>query len=231
MKTCMIALFVAFASLTFGQHDNLSLVTTTGTATVYAEPDEVLIDINLLNRADKLEEARAKNKVVVQRVIQYLKQKGIAAQHIQTQYANLGPVYKDYKSNDILYFEATQTIHVCIKAMKELDEIIDGLLGLNVHRVGKPVFRNTELRKFKDEARRKAVLAAKEKAQLLATTLGQKIGPAHTITELQYSPYEAANAYTALPASPEGDDTTSSFAPGQLEVKASVQVAFGLLEK
>jgi uncharacterized protein YggE len=228
MHTKLMILFLALTTSLAAQQQPLPLITTTGTAIVYVEPDEVLLDITILIKDKEIEPAREKNKQLAKQVIKYLSSQGIAREHIQTQYANFGPVYRDFKSTEVLYYEATQTIHVCIKNLDQLDQIVDDLLKMEVHRISRPQFRTTKLADFRNEARLKAVMLAKEKAQAMAGVLDQKIGKAYQIMEEQFASPMANLAYAEAAPVPNADGTSNSFAPGQLEVKATVKVSFYL---
>lgn len=208
------------------------LITTSGEAVVYAEPDEILLSFTITTNDEKIAEARKKNREKAQAAIDYLKNEaGISTPHIQTEYMSLRP--KDqYKTNKIPYYIASQTISICITDLTKFETIVDNLLERGITGINSPTFRTTEVRKYKDEARQKAILAAREKAELLAGALGQTIGKAHTINETGYA-WNAGNqsAY----ANSFGNNTSGAsdagqaFAPGQLEIRATVEVAFKLL--
>lgn len=107
----------------------------------------------------------------------------------------------------------------------------------------------TELRKHKDESRALAIEAAKEKAIALAKGLGQTIGKASMIQEIQedtysyYSPWSSmgyyggnlagnVNATSNTIANAQGASTQSTtsddFSPGQIKVSARISVTFDL---
>ena len=76
--------------------------------------------------------------------------------------------------------------------------------------------RTSQLRKYRDEARAKAIRAAKEKAVALAGELGVKIGRPHSISEgYQYSGGGQNRSNFQMSARARGDDQEagSAFAP------------------
>ncbi len=225
----LFSLFILACSTNMLAQNTLSLVTTTGEAIVYAAPDEILLSFSITNEAPALKEAKTKNNEFAKKIIAYLKSAGIAPQHIQTQYMSVSP-YRDYKNkNQILYYTASQSIDICIKDLTKYEQISDKLLELEVTSIGSPVFRNTEMRKYKDDARKKAIIAAREKAQLLAKELGQDIGKAHTIREVSggyFGRGQSGYANMIGNDAPSAGGEGQSFAPGQLEVKAIIEVSF-----
>ncbi len=234
-KSLLLTTFIFTCAFAFSQTlagtSDKSLVTTTGEATVYAAPDEIQLSLTILESGQTVQEARAKNKQVSARAIAFLRKSGIAEPHIQTQYQYINPVKERHPSNTVIRYDASQSIEICIKDLSKYEAIVDGLLDLGVSRIGSPIFRTTESRKHKDEARKQAIRAAKEKAEMLAKELGQSIGKAHVITEVTYSYFDRGNAYSNFIGGDSGGSGSSgaSFAPGQLEIKATISVSFLLL--
>lgn len=86
-------------------------------------------------------------------------------------------------------------------------------------------FALTEPSTAKNEARRKAAQAAKERASLYAEALGLQLGDLISITETEYSQAEGGMAdmpsRRAVPLV-----TPLMVEPGEIEVKASVQTVW-----
>ena len=185
-----------------------------------------MLNFSITNDATGIKDAKFNNNRRTEKAISYLKSQGIEPQHIQTQYISVSP-HRDYKNgNKITHYTASQSISVCIKDLSKYETISDELLSLGVNNLNGPTFRNSEMRKYKDEARKKAIVAAKEKAQLLAQQLGQSIGKAHNIKEVTGG-WAPRSAYAnTISDDANGSDVGESFAPGQIEVRATVEVSF-----
>jgi uncharacterized protein len=91
------------------------------------------------------------------------------------------------------------------------------------------------LRAHRDEARRLAVRAAREKAEALAAELGQQVGNPTSIHEERidarggYGPWSASNvSQNAIQSGPGSLVTTATMALGQVVVSARVAVEFEL---
>lgn len=231
-----IFLSIFILSLTsFAQSNtDISIISTRGTATVYVEPDEALLNFSIITEGEDLREARQMNSEISKRTISYLKEAGIEAKHIQTRYLNVGVRYRNYRDKNTRYFEASQSFNVCVTDLDRYEEIMLGLLEEGIHNLSSPTFRTTKLRETKDEARRKAIVAAREKAEMLAQELGQSIGKAHSITEVvaENNPWgqnqnSYANSVTDINAT--AISSNAGFAPGQLEIKASIDVSFRII--
>ena len=90
--------------------------------------------------------------------------------------------------------------------------------------------RTSELRKYRDQAREKAIQAAKEKAAALAAALGAKLGRPYSIVE-NPSEYEAGqnnsnNNSGSTIEDPTGDEPMPTFAPGTVDINATIRVSF-----
>ena len=123
---------------------------------------------------------------------------------------------------------ARRQLSITIKNLKSFEEIYRGLVAKGVNDVGGIQFRTTELRKYKDEARLKAVRAAREKATAMATELGATLASVQTITENSGS-YFSNSTQNVMSAVAFGE-SDSSVAAGEIEITASVQVVFRLGE-
>jgi uncharacterized protein YggE len=116
--------------------------------------------------------------------------------------------------------------------LSKYERLISKLLESGVNRVDSIEFLVAEPRKYKDEARAKAVKAAREKAVAMAAELGQTIGKPWDISEDGFNGLFAqtrnsvqANSY-AYDRSPSTEEST--VAPGEVSIRASVRVSFQL---
>ncbi len=209
---------------------NIPLITVEGTAIIYQAPDEVHYNFTVESEAKQIDTARKQNEIIVKEAIAYLMAKGVEKKYIQTQYMSVG---RNYQRNRKVYdgFIAKQTIFVCLRQLSNYDEISDGLLQKNIASLSGPTFKSSQISKLKDKARIKAMENAKSKAQLLAESLNQKVGKAKLISEVWFRSNRNSGAYASgNEVSSQIDFDELGFAPGQLEIKAVVNVSFELLE-
>lgn len=218
------ALFVKAQSL------DIPLITVQGSAVVFANPDEVLLSFVVFKKGQDLAEARTAYQIQSKEVISFLKSQGISDQHIQTQYATTGPKRKR-NSNDIEYYFSRQNINVCIRDLSKFDNVLNGLVGLDVYELGSVSFRAENIVEKRQEALRLAIRDAKQKAEMLVNEIGQTIGKAKLINEIQNrSTSHNAEGYGSSTIASSGISVgnTQGFAPGQLEIKSIVNVSFEL---
>ena len=227
MKKLFLILSLAVALPVFAQQTSPGpMVTVTGEGTVKVEPDEVLIKSRIEHEGASAAEVKKQNDEVVNKVIKYLKSKGIPENDIKTEYINLN---KQYDYNDKSYsYVANQAISIRLKDLKDYEIIMKGLLENGLNRIDGIQFKSSEMEKYEKEARKLAVLDAQNKAKELAEPLGQNIGKAISISEIDYNsvqPVYRMDAAVEMSSAKEGQQT---IAPGELEIKIKVNIGFEL---
>lgn len=231
MKNLILTTFILFISITMNsQISDRPLISTRGSATVYAIPNEALMSFSIVTFSNDISEAKNKNSKISIETVDYLKKKGIEEKHIQTQYLNVGKNYRhDRDPGRELKYQATQSFSVCVADLKELESIMSDLLTMDISNLGSPVFRTTKIKMYMEEARNEAILNARQKAVGLAKQLEQNVGKAHRISEVNFDRGgRVAYANFAEDAGRSVGPPQDSFAIGQLEIKAEIDVSFNL---
>lgn len=218
--------FLAFlATASFAQNET-GRISVNGSATLYAVPDEVLFSIDLVSTDKDIRIARQKGKENAQKVIQYLKDQKIAQEHIQTQRADLTPVYSDYKRREFLHYQSSQKINICIKDLNRFDDIIDGLLAMKIHSISQAEYRSLKYQELKDQVRILAVKDAQAKAKAMVEALGAQLGTPHRINEANTTQRFSAESYAVIEVDNSSDQ--KSFAVGQIAVSSKVEITFNI---
>ena len=135
------------------------------------------------------------------------------------------PVTRDEKKKSPLKpigYTASRQLPVTITDLNSFENVYRGLIERGVNSVSGIEFRTTELRKHRDEARLKAVRAAKEKATAMAGELGATLASVQTISE-EGSPRHSSFQNSLTPAFASAP---TSIATGVIEINASVRVVF-----
>jgi uncharacterized protein YggE len=165
-------------------------------------------------------------------VLATLRANGIEEKDIKTTYLSLQPQF-DYRSGmKISYFYAEQTISVTERDTSKLDTLLDAVIKAGGNRIDSIEYENSELRRYRDQARDLAVKAAREKAEALAHALGQEIGKPYSIEEVAQPNYQYYGGLMANVSLETADKTRApsgpSTATGERTITASVNVAFDL---
>ena len=215
-------------------------ITVRGVAEVTIPPDYVSVSTYVVTLDMDLAKAQAENDRRVRDVLAFVKRLGVEADDLSTGYASLQPKERHERDKPPVFegYEASKNITVKLRDMTKYDELIAGILGLGVNRIGGISFNSAEEIKKRREARLMAIAAAKEKAQYLAEQLGQKVGKPLWIAEFRKeTPLWGGSlglsnaAISYRPDVPTFADTAQkSLAPGSITVRGEVEVCFELVD-
>jgi uncharacterized protein YggE len=210
------------------------LISVQGTAEINVAPDEAVLTLGVDSRDKVLAVAKSENDARVKKVMKLAQATGVEQKDIQTSALRMGPMYSDERVPRFLGYEVSQTIAITLKDVSKYEGLMTRLLEAGVNRVDDASFRIKEPRKYKDEARSKAIAAAREKATAMAKELGQTVGKPWEVMEQSEDGIpviagvpektRANYAYSTGEAEPE----ESTIAPGQVTIRASVRVSFQL---
>lgn len=222
----LIAVITCFGMQAQNENNNTGIYVT-GKGTVKVAPDKVTIKSQIEHEGQSATSVKSQNDEVVDKVIKYLKSEGITEKNINTNYINLN---KRYNYNDKTYtYVANQAISITLEDISEYESIMKGLLENGLNGINGIEFESSEIEKHKAEARGKAVLNAKEKAEALAEPLGQTVGKAFKINEGSSNNYQPVYRTMEMKASSDQASNQETIAPGEMEVSIDVNVAFQLL--
>lgn len=217
-------LFIAFLTGMFSfAQDKIPSISVLGTGTVNVVPDQVLINSRIEHTGKTAAEVKRKNDHVVDKVIKYLNSQNISSKNIQTEYLRLNREV-NYQTQDTM-FSANQAISIHLMDLKEYEKIMAGLLESGLNRIDGIEFKTSKEESLQSEARKKAVLNARMKAEEYASALGQSAGKALLISELQTDHYQPVYRVMEMKSDSANQQT---IAPGEMEVTVKVNVNFSL---
>ena len=230
-----------FLSAAWAEERQLTLITVTGDAEVLVVPDRAIIQLGVQNWNKDLDKARHENDERIQNIIKRLKQFQIGAEDIQTGYFNLEPTYEqhyDQHNNPtqkvLTGYQVNKDLTVTLKDMGKFEEVFSTVAKDGANQIHGVDFKNSELRKYRDQARAMAIRAAKEKAEALAKEIGQHIGKACSISEEYIAPWyprmqQTQNVQQSAGGGGAEGGAESSMAPGKISISARISVSFELL--
>ncbi len=226
MKNLLFIMTLLVALPVVAQDSERSLVNVTGEGIVKVEPDEVLIKSRIEHEGSSAKEVKNQNDLVVDKVIQFLKSKNVPEGNIKTEYLNLN---KRYDYNDKTYsYVANQSISIKLNDLDDYEMIMKGLLENGLNRIDGIQFKSSEMEKYEREARKLAVLDAQNRARELAEPLGQEIGKAISISEMDYNNFQPVYRMSEAVEMSDAKGGQQTIAPGELEIKIKVNIGFEL---
>ena len=228
-KVILLAIwFVSIQAISQEQTKFPPQISISGEGKIFVVPDIAIIQLGVQNNGKDPKDVKQLNDVTIDKVIAYIKKFGILAADYKTTQLSLYKNY-DYEKKKHSY-QANQTISVTLKDISKYNAFMMDVMetGINViHSVG---FKSSKIELFESEARKKAMLNAKKKADDYVSVLpGQKVGKAITISDnsqINYpQPVFMAKGYMADVESKQSRET---LAIGEIEIVSNVSVSFVL---
>jgi uncharacterized protein YggE len=161
-------------------------ISLTGEALVRVAPDRITMSFGLERTGDSVPEISRQIADDGRNLISVLEKAGVPTKHIQTEDLQLGIEYKDSgrPSSGIKAFTASRSYSVRLTTTTLVEPVMTAALtdGRALTMAG-PSYGVENLRPLRDQARKMAIKAAREKAELLAAEMGRKVGAATSINE------------------------------------------------
>jgi len=206
-------------------HARTSTVTVSGTGSVSAAADMAEITTGVVTQAGTAAQALAANSLAMERLLQALGTVGVAARDIQTTHISVSPLRRqgrDGQPPEITGYEVTNQVRVKVRDLSRLGRVLDQQVGQGANLVYGIQFGRREPAPLQDEARKRAMVDARRKAELYATAASLKVGGVVAVQEAgAASPRPEMAPRLAMSAA-------VPVAPGEQEIQASVTVTFTL---
>ena len=225
-------------------HEHASVQRTlsvTGSAEIKVLPDLATISLTVLDRGVDLQRTQRENTQTIQQFIDYLtKDLSIDPAHIQTNQIEVYPEYQycnydtDRKCDplSVQYYSVMKQIQIHLDDLADYEPLLQKAFDVGISQINHVEFQSSNLRKYKDQAREKAAIAAKEKADAVAKSLGVVVLKPISIqlNATEHSPYVGYNASSRAMTNTQSISFESSgestLTAGQLSIGANVNVVF-----
>ncbi len=226
MKKLLLLTAILLSVGAMAQEDKMNHgIFVSGEGIVKVVPDQVIIKSQIEHEGVNASTVKKENDQTADAILRYLKGQDIPEKNIQTDYVNLN---KRYNYNDKSYtYVARQAITITLEDLDKYEEIISGLLENGLNGINGIQFKSSEVEKHKTEARKRAVLAAKKKAEEFAGPLNQEVGKAITISESSGNNFQPVYRMADMKMSEESG-SQETLSPGEMEISVTVNVGFQL---
>ncbi len=228
MKTTFLFLVSFFVLVTYAQEQKnpVPQISVSGEGKVNVVPDQAVINLGFQNSGKDAKEVKKLNDEVIDKVIKFLKKSNIPASDYKTNNVYL---YKSYDYDKKAYnYQANQSLSLTLKDLKKYDEIMMGLNEAGVNSIQGVEFKSSKREVYESEARKKAMLNAKQKATDYVSAIGQKIGKALLISDSSQTHYPQPMYKTNMATMAEDGASRETLAVGEIIITATVNVTFAL---
>jgi uncharacterized protein len=197
------------------------------TGEVNRVPDIAMIGAGVVTSAPTATAALEQNAVRMAAVRAALKQAGIADRDIQTSAINL---YPDYRQDErggnpqLIGYRASNELAVRFRDIAHTGRILDALVAQGANQINGPNLSIDRPEAALDEARTRALAAARARADLYARALGRKVGRVLAVSEA--GPAFAPYGKVAMQAAARG--ATNMIEPGEQTLSVTLNVSYEL---
>ena len=194
----------------------------TGSGSAFGNPDVAILNLGISVERASVGEARDDAAVAMQRVIDSLKENGVAKKDIRTQRFTIQPRYNYIDGKQVLRgYEVTNTVSAKVRNIDAVSAVIDdaATAGGDLIQVQSITFSIDDPKELQNQARVEAMKDAYAKAETLAQQGGVELGKPVSIAEV--AGYSSSPSFDKEEASPN-----TPIEPGQLEITITVMVVY-----
>jgi uncharacterized protein YggE len=207
----------------------LPLIVVNGNSEIEAVPDEATVRLGIVRQAATAQAAQEQANSVAQEILNAIAKLGIQQQRIQTSRLTLTPVYAPQRPDNreaprIVSYTASNIVSVDIDKLTQIGPVIDAGLTAGANQLEGVHFRLKNDLPAREQALKKAVAEARQKAETIAEALGVRLGAVTEVSEGGVSVAPLAGGFAEARVATLAAQTPVS--PGQLEVRASVILKF-----
>jgi uncharacterized protein YggE len=202
-----------------------------GNAEIEAVPDEATVRLGVVRQSPTAQAAQEQANTVSQQILNAITKLGIPQQRVQTSRLTLTPVYAPQRPENreaprIVSYTASNIVSVDIDKLNQIGPVIDAGLTAGANQLEGVQFRLKNDLPAREQALKKAVTEARQKAETIAEALGVRLGPVTEVAEggVSVVPMAAMGGFAEARVATLAAQTPVS--PGQLEVRANVTVKF-----
>jgi len=158
----------------------------TGNGSAFGNPDVAILNLGISAEKPEVREAREEAATAMQKVLDSLKDNGVAEKDIQTQHFSIQPQYDYIDNRQVLRgYLVTNIVSTKVRDIETIGEVIDDAVdaGGDLIRVQSIIFTIDDPKELQNLARVEAMKDANAKAQTLAEQGGVKVGKPISISE------------------------------------------------
>lgn len=167
-----------------------------GRGSVQAAPDIATIRVGVTTENAKAQDAVSANTVATEKIISELLQASVDKNDLKTSNFSIYPQYKTEGENkhQVLTYRVSNTVTVTIRDISKAGGILAKAAAAGSNQISGPNLSVSNPEKYLNEARKKAVENAMEKARVYAGAAGLRLGSILEISEPGLPPPSFAGA-------------------------------------
>ncbi len=162
-----------------------STIRVAGKGSVQAEPDTATIRIGVTTEDANAQPAVSANTAATAKVISELQATGIEKKDLKTANFSVYPQYRNEgeHKHQIAGYRVSNTVTVTVRDTSKVGDILSKAAAAGSNQINGPSFSVSTPEKYLNEARKKAVENAMDKARAYAAAAGMKLGEVLEMSE------------------------------------------------
>jgi uncharacterized protein len=163
----------------------ISTIRVAGEGSVQAVPDIATIRIGVTTEDANAQQAVSANTAATTKVMSGLQAAGIEKKDLKTSNFSVYPQYRTEgdRKHRVASYRVSNTVMVTVRDTSKVGGILSKAVAAGSNQINGPSFSVSNPEKYLNEARRKAVENAMEKARSYAAAAGRKLGEVLEISE------------------------------------------------
>ena len=205
-------------------NSNPRTLSLSGTATVHAQPDQVVFNIGAYTEEKTASAAIDENAGIMTAVLDAIKGQGVKAENISTAYYTVTPNYS-YDAKMVISYQVTNMMQVKISDLSKVGAIIDAASAAGANKVDSISFglSDAAANNIKLIAYKAAIADAKAKASVITQNLGITVTGVQSVNENFYYP-QIDYLKVAVPTS--GAMASTPILQGNISVTVTLNIVY-----
>ena len=223
----IIALFLMLALLLSAAAAETK-ITVTGTGETQVSADTAIISLGVSARDKDVLQAQQKVNETIAAIRKALLDNGVEETCINTDYLNIYAIY-DYSTDqeELAAYNANSTLAIKVTDISTVGALIDAAFAAGANTLNGITFSASDTEEANAESMKKAVAAAKAKAEVLAEASGLKITGIETMAEGGvYSYGNRVSNFSAKRMEAAADEAGTVVQAAKLIVNATVSITY-----
>ena len=220
-----------FASVCTMADDMAHTVSVTGAGLVSAVADRATVQMSIMSRHKELDAAQAAAAKVTAAILSLTDKLDIERNKVDTTGATVRPDYRwnrETEEQELRGYIAERQMLVKVDDLDKLGKLVEGAVASGVNQVSPPQLDSSKRKALRREALAMAAGDARANAEVLAETLGAKLGEPISIVDGSATPGPPVPIMRMATAAMESD-SAATYNAGDLTFAATVTVVFELV--
>jgi uncharacterized protein len=191
-----------------------------GSSLIRVEPDIVSLNFVVSSLQKHPKDAFQDVRKAAHNVREYLDKEKIG--EIDTSRVSITQSFRYISGvQEFIGYTAKVGFHVLLRQLDKMEEVLSGIVDAGVNEINSVEFQTTRLKEIRAEARRQALIAAREKAENYCNAAGVFLGKVIHIEDVNPDDLRSKDGHAR-----GGPIETQAFQPGNITIHAAVIAAY-----